>query len=133
MRVASCRAADACTGFTGAAAPARASGGYRRTIPLGDRGQCVGSPVQGERAKPEMGGGFHLHLDSRRMALRGSRDRPVLTPGGGLVDERCDDRPTGRRRAHDGDLAPWQAKCLAAPFRPGQPINQRAVSEAHGR
>ena len=46
MRLASCRAADAGRGFTGAAASAWASGGYGRAVPRGDSGQRPGSSVE---------------------------------------------------------------------------------------
>ena len=72
------------------------AGGPGRTVQRRDRGQRAGPPVRGQRAESEMGGRFHLHLDSRRLALRGGRDRPVFTPRGRLVDESRDDRPTGR-------------------------------------
>jgi hypothetical protein len=38
----------------------------------------------------------------------------------------------GRGCAADGDLAPWQAKRVAAPLRPGEPIQQRAVPAPDG-
>ena len=57
----------------------------------------------------------YLHLDSRRVALRGGRHQSVFTPGRGLVDERGHDGATGSGCADDGDLASFQ---------PGQPIHQ---------
>ena len=41
----------------------------------------------------------------------------------GWSDECRDDRATGDRCAGDGDLAPWQARRAAAPFRSRQPIH----------
>ena len=68
---------------------------------------CAGSSVRSQRAQSEMGGRLHLHLDRRRVALRGGRHRFVFTPGGGLVDEGDHDSATGGRRADDSDLAAW--------------------------
>jgi len=58
-------------------------------------------------------------------------DRSVLAPDGRLVDERC----MTAQLAADALLmamAPWQAKHIAAPFRPEGPIQQRAVPAADG-
>ncbi len=44
--------------------------------------------------------------------LCGCRDRPVLAAGGGLVDERGDDRTARHRCSGDGDLAPRQTDAL---------------------
>lgn len=49
-----------------------------------------------------------------------------------VVDEVRDDRATRHRRFHHGHLAARQTRCPAASLGPGQPIGQRAVSEAHG-
>jgi putative transposase len=43
----------------------------------------------GRATEPEMDRRLHLHLDGRGLALCGGRDRPVLAPGGRLVDERA--------------------------------------------
>ena len=70
-----------CRRENGAARVARPHGGVACDMsgaPLGDtlwgqlvdRGQRAGSSFSGQRALPEMGGGLHLHLDSRRVALK---------------------------------------------------------------
>ena len=43
------------------------------------------------------------------------------------------DSPVGRGCPADGDLAPRQARCAAAPLRSGKPIHQRAVPATDGR
>jgi hypothetical protein len=70
---------------------------------------------------------LHLYLDGRGLALRVGRDRPVLAPGGRLVDERRHDSPIGCGRPDDGRLAARQAGRLDASLRSWQPIRQRAV------
>lgn len=85
-------------------------------------GQRSGSAVTGHGAEPEVDRRLHIHLDSRGLALRGRRHRPVLASCRRMVDERHDDGPVGRGRIDDGDLAPWEAGCAAASFGPGQPI-----------
>ena len=41
-------------------------------------GQRTDSAIEGHGAEPEVGRRLHLHLDGRRLALRGCRHRPVL-------------------------------------------------------
>ena len=63
------------------------------------------SRLRGSGSQPSMDCRLHLYLDGGGLALRGRGDRPVLAPGGRLVDERGDDRSARHRRAGDGDLA----------------------------
>ena len=111
MRSAPDRAADAPAGLAGTAtAPASAEG--RRRSPDRDRaGEHSGPAVCGRAAEPEVDRRLHLHLDRRGLALRVGRDRPVLAPGGRLVDERQHDSPIGCGRLADGRLAARQAEC----------------------
>lgn len=74
-----------------------------------------------------MGRRLHLNLDRRGLAVCICRDRPVLAPRRWLVDECDDDGADHYRCADDDNLAPGQARRLAASFRSGQPIHQRAV------
>src|SRR5436190_24254460 len=85
---------------------------------LGERAR---PQLRGAGAQPQMGGRLHLHLDGRGLALCGGRARPVLAPGGGLVDERGHDDRARHRRAGDGDLAPRPPERAAASFRSWQP------------
>lgn len=125
LRPASRRTADAGAGSQGSPQTSRPAQGRRPAI--GDRRQCARSSVHRRRPEPEVGGGLHLYLDRRRLALRRSRHRPVLTPRRWLVDERHDDCAACHRRAGDGDLATRQARCPPASLGPGQPVHQRAV------
>lgn len=113
----------------------------RRSLPKdnGERSTNAVAPnvlarqFEADAPEPQMGGGLHLYLDGRRLALCSGRDRPLLAPGGGLVDEFIDDGPTRRRCAGDGDLAARQARCSAASLRSRQPVYERAVPAADGR
>lgn len=68
-----------------------------------------------------MGSRLHLHLDGRRLAVRGGGAGPVLAAHRGLVDAREHDLAARGGRADDGRMAPGQTRGLAAPLRPGQP------------
>lgn len=89
----------------------------RRELPkdVGERSviadNVLDRPLTAE-APPEVGGGLHLHLELRMMAVRRRRHRPVLTPRGRLVDERHDDRPARDRSADDGDPASRETHTL---------------------
>ncbi len=98
---------------TAAAADRTPASGRRR-----HRAERARPPVRGAGAQPEMGGGLHLHLDGRRLALCGGRPRPLLAPRGRLVDERDDDGAARHRRAGDGDLAarPSRTRCCITPI-----------------
>ncbi len=119
MRPAPRRTADAGAGSQGSPQASRFAQG--RGPAIGDRWQRARSSVYRRCAEPEVGGRLHLYLDSRRLALRRSRHRPVLTPRRWLVDERHDDSAVRYRRAGDGDLATRQARCPPASLGPGQP------------
>ena len=84
-------------------------------------------------AEPQMGGGLHLRLDGRGLALRGGRARPLLAPHRRLVDECGDDGRARHRCARHGDLAARTTKGAAASLRPRQPVHERAVPTAAGR
>ena len=96
------------------------------------RAERARSPVHCRASEPEVDRRLHLHLDGRRLALRCGRDRPVLAPRCRLVDEGGDDRATRDGCAHHGGLAPWQARCPAAPLGSGQPVYERAVPAPDG-
>src|ERR1700712_494502 len=108
------RTADALAGLAGAAtAPASAEG--RRRSPGRNRSvESSGPAVRGRATEPEVDRRLHLHLDRGGLALRIGRDRPVLAPGGRLVDERQHDSAVGCGRPADGGLAARQAGCLDA-------------------
>ena len=76
-------------GFAGPATPAAFAEGRRRSSGRDRAVEPSGSAVCGRATEPEMDRRLHLHLDGRGLALRGGRDRPVLAPGGRLVDERA--------------------------------------------
>ena len=121
MRSAPDRAGDAPAGLAGAATPPASAQGRRRSPDYNRAIESSGSAVCGRAAEPEVDCRLHLHLDRRGLALRVGRDRPVLAPGGRLVDERQHDGPVGCRCTADGGLAARQAQRVAAPFRSRQP------------
>jgi len=74
-----------------------------------------------------MGCRLHLHLDSRGVAVRGGSARSILASSGGVVDASEHDITTGGGCADDGGVATRKADDIATPFRPGEPIHQRAL------
>ncbi len=84
------------------------------------------------RTEPEVDRRLHLRLDGRGMAVCGGGDRPVLASRRRLGDARHHGGRASHRRIADGDLAARPAGCPAESFRPGEPIQQRTVPEAHG-
>ena len=95
--------------------------------PAPGRAECAGSAVHRDRAESEMGGGLHLHLDERGLALRGRRARSLLPPRRRLVDAVRDDQPARDRRAAHGGLAPRAGRDRAPSLGSGQPVHQRSL------
>src|SRR5947207_2105831 len=70
---------------------------------------------------------------SRNYALRGRNAALGFDQEWSLVNEPDHDLAVGDRCADHGDLAPRQARQPAAPPRPGQPVQLRAVPAPDGR
>lgn len=137
LRRASHRTADARTSFACQAASAQPAQGRRPEVD--DRADYARPGVPRRTAQPALDRRIrfadlrftYIWTAEGRLYVAAVIDR--LPPGGGLVDEGRDDRRVRDRRTDDGDLAPGKAGCPAASLRPGQPVCQRAVPEAHDR
>ncbi len=98
----------------------RGPGALRRARRSPDRDRAVkfsGPVVYGRAAEPELDRRLDLHLDRRGLALGVRRNRPVLAPGDGLVDERRYDGPVGFRLLANGSLAARQDERGITPIR----------------
>ena len=86
-------------------------------------------------AEQEVGGGFHVPVDYRGVALRCCRIRFVLAPRGRLVHELTDDLSTRHRRDADGDLATRPDPGSAESLRSWQPrwIHSVVATPQHWR
>ena len=133
MRSAPDRAADALAGLAGTSTAPAPSEGRGRSPGYGRASEPSGPAVCRRAAEPEVDRRLYLHLDGRGLALSGGRHRPVLAPGGRLVDERQHDSAIGCGCPVDGHLAARQAGCPDASLGSGQPICQRTVPALDGR
>ena len=88
----------------------------RRLPPnLGERQATADAPNVLDRtfgSQLQMDCRLHICLDSGRLALRGSRHRPVLPARCRLIDERSADGAARHRCLGDGDLAPGKPDAL---------------------
>ena len=76
-----------------------------------------------------MGVLLYLYLGSRGLALCCRSFGTLFPAGRWLVNAIKHDHPIGRWCPHDGCLASWQTRLVAAPFRPGKPIHQQSIPE----
>lgn len=125
------RAAHARAGSSCPSLAQRLAQGPRRDL-RGGR-QRTGPPVPGRCTEPEVDGRLHLHLDSRRLAVRGSGAGPVLASHRGLVDAREHDLAVGDGRANDGRMAPGKTGGTAASLGPRKSVHQRALPAVAAR